>query len=117
MKDRYLFRGKRIDNGEWEIGYLYCTPNHAYISNDYADMVEMDKDTICQCTGFKDGNDVLIFEKDIISTYVGDAIVVWSDGEWKVKFIKDNKFQKNLYYWVVEDCYMEEVRVIGDLIL
>lgn len=28
MEDRYLFRGKRIDNGEWVEGYLsypFCT--------------------------------------------------------------------------------------------
>lgn len=23
MKNRYLFRGKRIDNGEWVVGHFY----------------------------------------------------------------------------------------------
>lgn len=135
MQDRYLFRGKRIDNGEWVIGnriddgvtgqvFIHAVGNSVNESDKVGKegclqfvAFEVDPSTICQCTGFKDGNDVLIFEKDIISTYVGDAIIVWSDGEWKVKFIKDNMFQKNLHYWAVEDCYMEEVRVIGDLIL
>lgn len=27
MDDRYLFKAKRIDNGEWEIGSLIILPN------------------------------------------------------------------------------------------
>lgn len=33
MEDRYLFRGKRIDNGEWVEGYLsypFCTKKCKY---------------------------------------------------------------------------------------
>lgn len=70
MEDRYLFRAKRIDNGEWLSGYLYCTYHrHTYISGKYADVIEVDSDTICQCTGLKDKNDNLIWENDIVRHY------------------------------------------------
>lgn len=34
MRDRYLFKAKRVDNGEWEIGSLIALPTGEYeISN------------------------------------------------------------------------------------
>ena len=69
MNDRYLFRAKRIDNGEWIVGDLshhktgkvFVKPlNGSAIST-----CEVDKDTICQCTGLNDKNGKLIWENDI----------------------------------------------------
>ena len=69
MEDRYLFKAKRTDNGEWIVGDLshhktgkvFVKPlNGSAIST-----CEVDKDTICQCTGFKDKNEKLIWENDI----------------------------------------------------
>ena len=57
MKDRYLFRGKRIDNGEWvEWNALTGMPHDTSILNS----------TICQCTGLVDKNDKIIYENDIL---------------------------------------------------
>lgn len=71
MENRYLFRGKRIDNGEWIQGYLYGIWERRYIlwgmTNDIPNMVEVDPATICKCTGLKDKNGTLIWEKDIVS--------------------------------------------------
>ena len=71
MEDRYLFRAKRIDNGEWVQGYLFGIWEKRYIlwgmTNDIPNMIEVDPTTICQCTGLKDKNGKLIWENDIVS--------------------------------------------------
>lgn len=78
MEDRYLFKAKRTDNGEWVKGALvYDGRDKLYriiteinystgtcLTTDNAPRV--DKSTICQCTGLKDENDKLIWENDIV---------------------------------------------------
>lgn len=73
MEDRYLFKAKRVDDGDWLVGYVvkyghtgkekyYIVPSYA--SDLYA--IEVDTSTICQCTGLKDNNGKLIWENDIV---------------------------------------------------
>lgn len=87
MEDRYLFRGKRIDNGEWVEGDLV---HSVYKINDVCvgqygnevGMHEVDPSTICQCTGRNDKNDKLIYENDIMVAHYDEenpVRVVWRE--------------------------------------
>lgn len=87
MENRFLSRGKRIDNGEWIQGYLYGIWERRYIlwgmTNDIPNMVEVDPETICQCTAMPDKNSKLIFENDIVIKHNDDDkepyLIRWSE--------------------------------------
>ena len=71
MENRFLFRGKRKDNGEWIFGNLIQTDDGVYIIQNYVPQhliknYEVDPATVCQCTGLEDKNGNLICENDII---------------------------------------------------
>lgn len=82
INDRFLFRGKRLDNGEWIQGCYYGFMGKHYIfqapfeSDDLTHQV--DESTICQCTGLIDKNGKLIFENDIIRGVI-HAIIRWNE--------------------------------------
>ena len=101
MEDRYLFKGKSIDNGEWVEGALFNGESHCIIGQEikfspYTEHEckivghEVDRDTICQCTGLKDKNGKLIWENDIMVSHLDKdnpedityAIVAWRENGW-----------------------------------
>lgn len=113
MKDRYLFRAKRSDNGEWVTGSLIICEDGTYkIATSYIDgdtnmailicAYDVGKDTICQCTGLKNKNGKLIWQNDIVykefytdydayansEAYTGR--VQYEDGGWSVEVTKSD---------------------------
>ena len=100
MEDRYIYKAKRADNGEWVegnlitdehdekkcfIGYVFGT-NDDGAPHDY-DVVEVDQSTICRCTGLKDKNGKLIWENDIVDGHIKrgaaflNCLVLWNESK------------------------------------
>lgn len=81
-EERYLFKAKRTDNGEWVQGYyvkgldlfkdfeethLIFEPNTVFYSSGETDgWRKVDPTTICQCTGLKYKNGKWVWENDIV---------------------------------------------------
>lgn len=91
MEDRYLFRAKRKDNGEWTEGFLLKRWDGLWIftiDEKFADLII--PSTLCQCTGRKDKNGKLIYENDIMVAYYDEenpehgtyVMVVWREYGW-----------------------------------
>lgn len=130
MEDRYLFKAKRVDNGEWVIGNLVCS---VYTRNDvcvgqYGSTIGMhtvELSTVCQCTGLqKDGRP--IWENDIIKDLFSDECAQIKYGsyqscfdstktkhvgfyvDWTGRYAK--RYRKDLGYWI----NMVDAEVIGN---
>lgn len=104
MNDRYLYRAKRTDNGEWVEGYYTYYPDGMDYSEDTKHVILdtrtnpvnlyfVDQSTICQCTGLKDKNVKLIWENDIMVAHLDDSFpedatytrVVWNNNGFCTK--------------------------------
>ena len=115
MEDRFLFRGKKIDNGEWIQGYLYGIWERRYIlwgmTNDIPNMVEVDPETVCQCTAMPDKNKKLVFEHDIVWDSDERAFyeIIWNQEDmcWNVEDADCHKSE-------FEECYGSTIEVNGN---
>ena len=85
-----LFRGKRVDNGEWVYGDL-LQPTKEKILNIYeisdynslmGDIHEVYPETVGQYTGLNDKNGKKIFEGDILQDKFGQIKIVDYCNEW-----------------------------------
>ena len=126
MEDRYLFRAKRADNGEWVAGHLITDEqddSKCFIADVFGtdedghphdtDAVLVDNSTICQCTGLKDKNGKLIWDNDIVKHDFGEyqigvqLAIVKYDSKYACYQIKP------IYDWMY--CDKSDCEVIGNI--
>ena len=107
MNDRYLYKAKRkhdskfFEKGEWVEGAYYIEPytDKLFIIQwnstglGFNEFIEVDEESVCQCTGLKDKNGKLIWENDILVGYLDDmypenatyAQVIWDKNGFYTK--------------------------------
>lgn len=128
MEDRYLYKAKRLDNGEWVQGVpfkvegkwvllindnenllrVHFIEENMWIAEIYA--IEVDASTICPCTGLKDKNGKLIWENDIvkINNSKGNVLITFRDFEI-ICTIPNEKYYKHRLE------YDTEYEVVGNI--
>ena len=119
MKREILFRGKRIDNGEWVKGFFYginAVNDHiGYIGFVTAAKYNVIPETIGQFTGLTDKNGVKVFEGDIINHYAMSGYIIYENGMFLMSNNTNSQFcdckQPFAYHDVTE---MEVISNIHD---
>lgn len=112
-----LFRGKRVDNGEWIEGSLICVGLRRFIcfaeeyhdpKDVYALSFEVMPETVGEYTGLTDKNGKKIFEGDFIRSNSGRGYIEYYPNDCAFDVVDDHGF-----LWLISE--MSNIEVIGNI--
>lgn len=125
MNDRYLFRGKRTDNGEWVYGNYYIAEKLDKSGVEYfiikikaeGSQYYVIPETIGQYTGLMDKNGKMIFEGDVVycKSRLDNAnmVVIFECGQFRMVLSENYRsYQTNSGFYDI-NCFDKEV--IGNI--
>lgn len=101
-KTRGLWRGKRLNNGEWYHGIdVMRKPvrGELCLCNPGEDWISVDPSTLGECVGFPDKNDNAAFEDDLVKDNSNGVIGVIRYGEYRQPF-NDDESTKHIGFYV-----------------
>ena len=97
-----LFRGKRLDNGEWVRGYLTKMWGTFHIVDEHSENLAypIDPETVCQFTGLTNNNGVKTWENDVVR---------WNDDDECISVIRYDAETAAFVidYYGINGCLME----------
>ena len=116
-----LFRGKRVDNGEWVYGlFARCKVGNLILpciqrerendSGDYIEAIIVNGNTLGQYTGIKDKNGKGIYEGDIIRFIKENCLVIFVENDCAFRIEVDGRISTALRKAHSKDC-----EVIGNI--
>lgn len=129
MNNRYLYKAKRKDNGEWvegipiktHIGLFICFEENPHYCSQYGymeidEIIIVDENTLCQCIGSEDKNGKLIWENDICIIHSNP--IDEEDGYFTVGWDNDDarfKLESNKLVIDFESIHSYECEVVGNI--
>lgn len=123
-----LFRGKRVDNGEWVDGYLAETDciNSVVIDNSVGfktyDEYQIHPESVGQFTGLLDKNGRKIFEGDVYEVDFEKYVITFYEGAFCAGRILKDKYQSAPLNWeprgttgLTVDGFSNFIEIIGNI--
>lgn len=115
MNNRHLYKAKRLDNGEWVEGHYVLCRGHHYIlpvydidhgfDERYAEWIEIDLSTLCQCTGKNYMDSDIAYEGDIFESQASGDLMILRYGTYQAYCPMDKIYMDSVGFYAECKCH------------